>query len=100
MVRGRIRRRGPCRWEPPARRRLWPIDSLPGAIKVVEIARQGCVSMRAARTAVRSLRYWSSRMRRLDSRNRPVAKRAPSMSLTANAASTIGGVAIPRASAR
>jgi hypothetical protein len=74
--------------------------SLLGAIKVVEIARQGCVSMRAARTAVRSLRYWSSRMFRLDSRNRPVAKRAPNMSLAPSAASTIGGVAIPRASDR
>jgi hypothetical protein len=74
--------------------------SLLGAIKVVEIARQGCVSMRAARTAVRSLRYWSSRMRRLDSRNKPVAKRAPNMSLAPSVASTIGGVAIPRASDR
>ena len=49
---------------------------------------QGCVSMRAARTAVHSLRYWSSGMWRLDSRNRPVAKRAPRMPLIPSAAST------------
>jgi len=47
-----------------------------------------CVSMRAARTAVYSLRYWSLGMWRLDSRNRPVAMRAARMPLTPGAAST------------
>jgi hypothetical protein len=51
-------------------------------------AAQGCVSMRAR--GLRSIRCGIGRrgMWRLDSRNRPVAKRAPRMPLTPSAAST------------